>query len=49
MPLLLATTVAAKTPYDRCLAPGDRDNPQHVDNYVRRYGCRAEKQKWFGA
>jgi hypothetical protein len=50
--MLLATPVtlaesAQKNPYERCLALGDRENNQHVDNCVRRYGNPAEKQKWF--
>jgi hypothetical protein len=40
-------TPPQKTPFERCLALGDRENNQHVDNCVRRYGNRAEKQKWF--
>jgi hypothetical protein len=38
---------AQKTPYERCLAAGDRENNQHVDNCVRRYGNPAEKREWF--
>ena len=44
----LATSAQAqKSPYERCLALGDRENNQHVDNCVRRHGNRAEKRKWF--
>src|SRR5262249_40812230 len=35
-------TPPQKTPFERCLALGDRENNQHVDNCVRRYGNRAE-------
>src|SRR5215831_11014387 len=47
--MLLVTPAvwAQKTPYERCLALGDRENNRHVDNCVRRYGSRAEKQEWF--
>jgi hypothetical protein len=39
---------AQKTPFERCAAraPALKSN-QHIDNCARRYGNRAEKQKWF--
>jgi hypothetical protein len=47
--MLVATPAecAQRTPYERCLANGDQENNQHVDNCVRRYGNPAEKRKWF--